>query len=248
MRAKIIAVDFDGTLIEEGKWPEIGATNEKVLNYCKDEQELIESQTVMDNFLIQIEEMLSHCTVVDDSVIQNYSGLVFEGAQGLLLDRDYIVFAPHLTNSKTGSYNPKKILLRNNMQNEDIEFCYVTRSYFTRHGYGPFPTECDEKSLFGKNAEEKHNHENEFQGKFRFGYFDTDRFSCACHADLAHMLDSFPKSDGVIAVTHLDETDDMICTPDGKIPVRSFVGLKYTSYGETRDCVKITEKKVRWRF
>ena len=38
MRAKIIAVDFDGTLIEEGKWPGIGATNEKVLNYCKDEQ------------------------------------------------------------------------------------------------------------------------------------------------------------------------------------------------------------------
>lgn len=38
MRAKIIAVDFDGTLIEEGKWPDIGATNEKVLNYCKQEQ------------------------------------------------------------------------------------------------------------------------------------------------------------------------------------------------------------------
>lgn len=38
MRAKIIAVDFDGTLIEEGKWPGIGATNEKVLNYCKAEQ------------------------------------------------------------------------------------------------------------------------------------------------------------------------------------------------------------------
>ena len=38
MRPKIIAVDFDGTLIEEGKWPGIGATNEKVLGYCKDEQ------------------------------------------------------------------------------------------------------------------------------------------------------------------------------------------------------------------
>lgn len=25
-------------MIEEGKWPGIGATNEKVLNYCKDEQ------------------------------------------------------------------------------------------------------------------------------------------------------------------------------------------------------------------
>ena len=30
-RAKIIAVDFDGTLVEN-KWPEIGATNVEVLN------------------------------------------------------------------------------------------------------------------------------------------------------------------------------------------------------------------------
>jgi Predicted hydrolases of the HAD superfamily len=37
MRAKIIAVDFDGTLVEN-KWPDIGATNEKVLDYCKSER------------------------------------------------------------------------------------------------------------------------------------------------------------------------------------------------------------------
>lgn len=37
MRNKIIAVDFDGTLVEN-KWPEIGATNTKVLDYCKEEQ------------------------------------------------------------------------------------------------------------------------------------------------------------------------------------------------------------------
>ena len=36
-RAKIIAVDFDGTLVEN-KWPDIGATNTKVLDYCKNEQ------------------------------------------------------------------------------------------------------------------------------------------------------------------------------------------------------------------
>lgn len=81
--------------------------------------------------------------------------------------------------------------------------------------------------------------ENEFQGKFRFGYFDTSRFSCAFHADLAYMLDSFPNSDGVIAMTHLDKTDDMIFASDGKIPARNLEHLKYVSYGETRDCVKI---------
>ena len=34
---KVIAVDFDGTLVED-KFPEIGAVNEEVLNYCKEEQ------------------------------------------------------------------------------------------------------------------------------------------------------------------------------------------------------------------
>lgn len=38
MRGKIIAVDFDGTLIEEGKWPGVGEANEEVLNYLKDQQ------------------------------------------------------------------------------------------------------------------------------------------------------------------------------------------------------------------
>lgn len=156
----------------------------------------------------------------------------------MLLDTDYFVFAPHLTSSKTGSYNPKKILLENDLQNEDIEFCYVTRSYFTRHGFGPFPTECDRKELFGRNVEERYNHENEFQGKFRFGYFDANRFSYAFHADLAYMLDSFPNSEGIIAMTHLDETDDMIFASDGKIPAKKIEHLKYVSYGETRDFVK----------
>ena len=146
----------------------------------KEEHELFENQTIMDNFLTQVQEMMSRCVVVDDTIIRNYSGLVFEGAQGLLLDTDYLVFAPHLTSSKTGSYNPKKILLENDLQNEDIEFCYVTRSYFTRHGFGPFPTECDKKELFGMDVEEKYNHENEFQGKFRLGAHASKPATPAC--------------------------------------------------------------------
>lgn len=215
------------------------------ITLTKEEHELFENETVMDNFLVQVQDVMSHCALVDDRIIRNYSGLVFEGAQGLLLDTDYLVFAPHLTSSKTGSYNPKRILLENDLQNENIEFCYVTRSYFTRHGFGPFPTECDRKELFVRGVEEKHNHENEFQGKFRFGYFDANRFSCAFHADLAYMLDSFPNSDGIVAMTHLDETDDMIFSSNGKIPAKKLEHLKYTSYGETRDCVKMMEEKVR---
>ena len=38
MRSKIIPVDFDGTLIEQGCFPNTGPPNEEVLNYCKSQQ------------------------------------------------------------------------------------------------------------------------------------------------------------------------------------------------------------------
>ena len=38
MRAKVIAVDFDGTLCEN-KWPEIGEANEQLISYLKAERD-----------------------------------------------------------------------------------------------------------------------------------------------------------------------------------------------------------------
>lgn len=38
------------------------------------------------------------------------------------------------------------------------------------------PTECDKKDLFGKDIEDKHNPENEFQGRMCYGYFDKVAF------------------------------------------------------------------------
>lgn len=203
-----------------------------------EEKSLLNDENIVRNYIAQLKQMLGYCTIVDSSIINNYDGIVFEGAQGMLLDTDYLVFAPHLTSSKTGSYNPKKILLENNLQNGDIEFCYVTRSYFTRHGYGPFPTECDKKELFGKDVEEKHNHKNEWQGDFHFGYFDNELFGTSLCHDMAYMAYGFPNATASIAVTHLDETDGMMIHKGVKIAPDTLRFFKYGSYGETRNDVK----------
>lgn len=203
----------------------------------KDDLKFFESDLVLKNYIIQMNQMLSYCEIVDDDILKEYSGLVFEGGQGLLLDTDYFAFAPHLTNSKTGSYIPKKMLFEAGLQDEDIEFCYVTRSYFTRHGAGPFPTECKKEDLFKENVDEKYNHENEFQGKFRYGYFDEERFIYAFHSDAAYVLDNFPNASSIIAMTHLDETDGAILLPNKKISVEHLSHLKYLGCGETRDYV-----------
>ena len=45
--------------------------------------------------------------------IKKYNTLIFEGAQGLMLDENYKYF-PHVTHSKTGIENVMKFLLENN--------------------------------------------------------------------------------------------------------------------------------------
>lgn len=202
----------------------------------------IQNNKILDNYLTQLTAMLNYCTICDDNILRRYDRLVFEGAQGLLLDQDYLPFEPHLTSSKTGSATPKKMLLRKGLAEEDIEFCYVTRSYFTRHGAGPFPSECDASNIFKKERIEKHNVENEFQGKFRYGYFDRKLFLTAVDGDNKNMIYGFPNSRMSIAVTHLDETggETIVEKPLEKKGPMITPDYRYASYGPTRCDV------VRW--
>ena len=57
----------------------------------------------------------------------------------------------------------------------NIEVCYITRAYFTRHGAGSFPTECD-KSKINKDIEDNTNIYNDYQQTIRYGLFDKDEF------------------------------------------------------------------------
>ena len=54
----------------------------------------------------------------------------------------------------------------------DIEVCYVSRSYFTRHGAGKLPFECPKESI-SPHIIDKTNVYNEFQGNIRYADFDV---------------------------------------------------------------------------
>ena len=214
-----------------------------VTNLTLKEFELISSDVIIYKWIDQLEEMLNSCMLVDSGVLNSYDGLVFEGAQGLLLDNDYKAFAPHLTTSKTGSYNPKNLLLDAGLENENIEVCYVSRSYFTRHGAGPFLSECDKGVLLGDEISDKTNHNNEFQGEFRYGYFDIELFTTACRDDASYLANRFATLRNTIAVTHLDETDgrvllskDEFCDPTSFVPFPA--PHIYQCMGETRTTIE----------
>ncbi len=94
--------------------------------------------------------------------------LIFEGAQGVLLDEWY-GFHPYTTWSTTTTENALTLL-------REIDYPYtvnrlgVLRPYATRHGIGPLPTEMSGHDI---SLGDLHNVDGTWQNKFRVGWFDS---------------------------------------------------------------------------
>jgi adenylosuccinate synthase len=145
-------------------------------------------------------------TMVDEAEISALFAqpgvLLFEGAQGVLLDENY-GFAPYTTWSTTTFANAQTLLDEHTYTGQSIRLG-VTRVYTTRHGAGPFPTE--EPALMDA-LPEGHNGWNDWQRAFRVGPCD---FVLARYArEVVGGLDG-------LAVTHVDRLADLptwrVCT------------------------------------
>lgn len=132
------------------------------------------------------------CTRVDETFLARHLAegpVVFEGAQGALLDQDY-GFHPHTTWSRTCAANAYDLL--DDIQEWDVAIIGVTRAFMTRHGAGPFVTE-DPRWL--PYVEHDHNRTGPWQGAFRAGHLDL--VALRYGAKVALVPDE-------VAVTHLD--------------------------------------------
>ncbi len=160
---------------------------------------------------------------------QKHHTLIFEGAQGFLIDALH-GFAP---------YNSWTDCTFNNVQRligDDFEKIGVFRTYFTRHGPGPFPSEQKNWNI----AKCDHNTNNTWQGALRVGLFDIDLAQKAIH--------ELKGIDG-LAITHCDQypAAQFQYVRHGKIQSSAFstqsfakeleylleVPVKYKSYGPT---------------
>jgi adenylosuccinate synthase len=160
-------------------------------------------------------ELARRITIVDESGVQALLGqsgpLIFEGAQGVLLDESF-GFDPHTTWSTTTFANAQTLL---------DDACHagprtrvgVLRTYFTRHGPGPLVTE---DIALCRAIPELHNDPAGWQGRFRVGVFDAvaARYAIA----VAGTVD-------LLAFTHLDRLAQLparICNayeaPQGACP------------------------------
>ena len=113
--------------------------------------------------------------------------VVFEGSQGVLLDEWY-GFHPHTTWS---TLTPQRL----RAQVPDLAVIGVTRTYQTRHGAGPFPSE---NPAWTALLPEAANGTGRYQGPFRVGPLDP--------LLLRYAIAACGGIDG-LAVTHLDRLD-----------------------------------------
>ena len=131
----------------------------------------------MDDFYEEFDKSLNNPNVSiikdENALIYQYNDLIFENAQGLLLDEDNEESYPHTTPSKTDSTNPINIIKRNNLNKNKTFPIYCTRTYLTKHGAGPFPVEMfnDEAMKIVMRFDTTNIH-NDWQGSIRCGIMD----------------------------------------------------------------------------
>lgn len=125
--------------------------------------------------------------------------IIFEGAQGVLLDEDY-GFYPYNSWTNTTFANAETLLKENGF-NGLIEKCGVLRTYMTRHGAGPFPTELPPVPYDGTQKVE-HNKTGPWQGNFRIGNLDL--------VALRYAVEVLGGVD-YLALTHMDCVPEKVC-------------------------------------
>lgn len=110
-----------------------------------------------------------------------WPALVFEGAQGVLLDQEFGNF-PHVTRSYTTSRNALELLAKHQPATAAAaRLLYVTRAYHTRHGAGPLP-HAEEPPLL-TNHEQETNQFNDHQGSFRTAPLSVELLNYALRCD-----------------------------------------------------------------
>jgi adenylosuccinate synthase len=176
------------------------------------------------SFLKEVKSFLERVQIKDSSILHDYEHLIFEGAQGILLDREHGIF-PHVTRSHCTSKNVWEILTKEKLTSEfrfvECEIYYISRCYQTRHGNGPL----NGHGLFDmndlQNIENETNVTNEFQGEFRYAPFFFPNIKYALETDAQYSSKFNPNIN--IVITCLDQVKD-------KIPILiDDVDVKYLS-------------------
>jgi len=159
---------------------------------------IFERDAIVDDWIEEASSLATLGLVVPDSTLHAWVAqedtVVFEGAQGVLLD-EWWGFHPFTSWSSCTAANAME-LLEEWAPGTSTERMGVLRAHMTRHGPGPLPTE----SVVFREAVFDHNRQNQWQGPVRYGWFD---------AVLARYALELVGGVDMLAITHLDAVPQM---------------------------------------
>lgn len=135
--------------------------------------------------------------------------IVFEGAQGLMLDQRRGIF-PHVTRSNTGLKNVLPLAADAGIGSLNVT--YATRAYLTRHGAGPL--ENEEKSPPAAGIKDDTNVLNDWQGNLRYALLEIETLSKFIRDDLSDAVGSGFDIIPALAVTCIDQMDELVTYTD----------------------------------
>lgn len=161
------------------------------------ELDIILSEDVADLAMKFYKTFTNSVNIVNENYLQNIlqkpGNIIFEGAQGALIDEWY-GFHPYTTWSTTTAKNALNLLKG---YTGKITKLGLLRAYATRHGAGPFMTEIEQ---LGNMIPDIHNDNNKWQEKFRVGWLDlvATRYAIAINEGI-----------DCLAVTNLDRFEQL---------------------------------------
>jgi len=165
-----------------------------------DQYNIRSSPNLLGDFIDSLRWFMKNTIVSDAEILLRAKEIIFEGAQGLMLDEHHEWF-PHVTRSKTGIHNVDQIMNDIRPDSIDLEITYVSRCYMTRHGAGPLP---GEHTLTDFSPVDNTNKKNEFQGHLRHAPLDFDLLHQRIAKDL-QILNSGYRPGVTLAITCLDQ-------------------------------------------
>ncbi len=164
---------------------------------------LMHSPVLRAQFVDAQEYFVRHARTESFKSIADRRHLIFEGAQGLLLDQNSKEF-PHVTRSNTGMKNVAALLRELDFEFE-VDAYYVTRCYSTRHGAGALAHEMpDFASVLGYSIVDETNIEHNFQGVIRYAPLNLDAYGTATQEDSWHILGSDVRPKGMRKFNRVD--------------------------------------------
>lgn len=156
------------------------------------------------------------------SVADYYDVIIYEGAQGLMLDMDNDEDWPHLTPSHTNSEWVVEEIKDSLKELQCVfDVYYVSRTYLTRHGAGPLKEESKPEDLLSKYIVDKTNMPNPWQQTLRYAPLDANRTKRFIEDDMWHWA-PFGKTNFHLVFTHWNELSQIegpFTTFDTKVKV-----------------------------